>query len=569
MTNIKRIAILGGGPSALFLCKRLIESGSVDFEITIFEKKDRLGAGMPYSPAGANLEHVTNVSPNEIPTIVTTIKDWVKVAPSSLLEQYHIDVNDFNEYKVLPRLFFGEYLSAQFDLLLAKAKIAGIKIDVHLQSMAADVIVDKKTNKVSVKLSGNEIEEFDDLVICTGHIWPKKLEGKIKGYFESPYPPTKLAGVYHHPIAIKGSSLTAIDAIRTLARHNGNFKTDEKGHVTFSLSKESEGFKIVMHTRNGMLPAVRIHLEDSHLKHDSLLTIEELELHKEANGGFISLDFIFENDFKAQFKDKDPAFYSAVKDLKLEQFVHHMMGMRERRSAFEMLSIEYEEAERSIEYEKPIYWKEMLAVLSFSLNHPAKYLSAEDMLRLKQTLMPLISVIIAFVPQSSCKELFALHDAGVLDLVEVGEEATIEPQESGGIIYHIPNENGEDQPIHYQTFVDCVGQQHLSFDKVPFQTLVEQKVVAPARLQFKDASAGEAASAEEDSQVEKIGAAYFLNVPGIAIDDHYQVVNNEGVANGHIFMMAVPYIGGFNPDYSGLDFCEAASLKIAEKILEG
>jgi hypothetical protein len=29
-------------------------------------------------------------------------------------------------------------------------------------------------------------------------------------------------------------------------------------------------------------------------------------------------------------------------------------------------------------------------------------------------------------------------------------------------------------------------------------------------------------------------------------------------------MMAVPYIGGFNPDYSGLDFCEAASKEIID-----
>lgn len=33
-------------------------------------------------------------------------------------------------------------------------------------------------------------------------------------------------------------------------------------------------------------------------------------------------------------------------------------------------------------------------------------------------------------------------------------------------------------------------------------------------------------------------------------------------------MMAVPYIAGYNPDYSGLDFCEAASKFIVESILK-
>ena len=132
--SIKSIAILGGGPSALFMCKRLIEGGHTDIEIVIFEKSDILGAGMPYSTAGANDEHVTNVSDNEIPHIVTSIHEWVKTAPQELLTRFHINIENFNEYKVLPRLFFGKYLSAQFDLLLDLAKKAGISISMHFNN---------------------------------------------------------------------------------------------------------------------------------------------------------------------------------------------------------------------------------------------------------------------------------------------------------------------------------------------------------------------------------------------------------------------------------------------------
>jgi hypothetical protein len=32
--------------------------------------------------------------------------------------------------------------------------------------------------------------------------------------------------------------------------------------------------------------------------------------------------------------------------------------------------------------------------------------------------------------------------------------------------------------------------------------------------------------------------------------------------------MAVPFIGGFNPDYSGLDFCDQASRRITSKMLD-
>ena len=71
----KRIAILGGGPSGLFLFKKLIASRNKDIEIHIFERRNRLGAGMPYSSCGANDEHITNVSENEIPELVTSIAE--------------------------------------------------------------------------------------------------------------------------------------------------------------------------------------------------------------------------------------------------------------------------------------------------------------------------------------------------------------------------------------------------------------------------------------------------------------------------------------------------------------
>ena len=45
-TNKKRIAIIGGGPAALFLFKTLLDSENRDIEIDIFERRNRLGAGI-------------------------------------------------------------------------------------------------------------------------------------------------------------------------------------------------------------------------------------------------------------------------------------------------------------------------------------------------------------------------------------------------------------------------------------------------------------------------------------------------------------------------------------------
>ena len=558
----KRIAILGGGPSGLFMYKRLVESGKSNFEVDIYERKSTLGAGMPYSHEGANDEHVTNVSDNETPGIVTSISEWILTVPADLLTRFNVDSDKFNEYKVLPRLLFGYYLADQFKLLQQKGDEAGIVTRVHYQTNVMDISYNDEGKEVWVETTTGK-DKFDYVVICTGHNWPVRYEGKVKGYYDAPYPPSKLLLKLNHAVAIKGSSLTAIDAIRTLARENGSFEKDEDGNVRFQSHAESPDFKMIMHSRSGMLPAVRFHLEDSHLNNDSLLTEEEIELHRKNNDGFLSLDFVFQKDFKEIFREKDPDFYNRIKDLSIEDFVVEMMELRERLEPFQLLKAEYIQAEKSIKRQESVYWKEMLAVLSFAMNHPAKYLSAEDMQRLQKVLMPLISIVIAFVPQKSCTELLALHHAGVLDIIPVGAESTVEPQNDGGILYHFADQDNNPKSVYYETFIDCVGQPHLSYADFPFKSLLAQKAITPAKLKFKSKEIGHLAFSEGNNSIEKDSTgSYFLSVSGIAINDNFQIIDQYGAYNENLYIMAVPYIGGYNPDYSGLDFCEAASLRI-------
>ena len=56
--------------------------------------------------------------------------------------------------------------------------------------------------------------------------------------------------------------------------------------------------------------------------------------------------------------------------------------------------------------------------------------------------------------------------------------------------------------------------------------------------------------------------------PGIAINDNFQVLDEFGGYNDRIFFMPVPFMAGYNPDYSGLDFCETASKFVVQSILE-
>ncbi|MBC7934109.1 MAG: FAD/NAD(P)-binding protein [Rhizobacter sp.] len=561
----KTTGLIGGGPAAIFMYKRLTESHGSGIHIHIFEKNEQLGVGMPYSKYGACGEHITNVSGNEIPFIQAEMHDWIYKAPAELKERFDIDPALFNDYKVVPRLLFGAYLADQFEALQKVAKIKGIKTTVHLNTIVTDVQDGK--NKVIILTGDDKQYDFDEVVICTGHSWPKIQEGKVPNWFDSPYPPQKLAKQINYPVAIKGSALTAIDAIRTLARSNGSFNKNEDHTLTYTLHEKSAGFKIAMHSLDGMMPAIRFHLKDTQLSQGEVIGEEEGWMIKKEHAGFIPLDLIYERNFLQPLKQQQPDFYETIKYLKMEEFVAHMMELRERVDGFTLFKAEYKEAEQSIKRKESIAWKEMLATLSYAMNYPAKHLSAEDMLRLKKVLMPLISIIIAFVPQTSCRELLALHDAGILELVAVDRNSKVVAGAEGAV-YYFSSEEGHEISRQYKMYVDATGQPQFMYDDFPFKGLKESGSISAAYINFKEASAGKAEKESGNEQVAKDdNGNYYLKVPGIQINDHFQVLDKAGAYNRRIYIMAVPHIGGLNPDYSGLDFCEAASARIIKSML--
>lgn len=555
---MNHIAILGGGPTSLYLFKRLLEIPDADFSVTIIEKTGDLGCGMPYGHNGAADEHITNVSGNEIPELVTRLAEWIKKVPKDTLDKYRLEPERFNEYKVLPRLLFGMYLCDQYKELLHLAKSKGIETIVLYNTVITDIIDDPEAAHVQVITEKGKLT-FDKVIVATGHYWPKRFEGKVPGWLDSPYPPEKIGLPANHPVAIRGASLTAIDAVRTLARHNGRFEKDKDGKLQFYAGADSPDFRIVLHTRNGMLPAVRFHLEDTHLGKDTVLSPEKIKANRDANDGFLSLDYVFEENFKEGIKSHDPDCYEEIRDMNMETFVGHMLKAREAKDPFELLRAEYAEAEKSIARHKSVYWKEQLAILSFAMNYPAKHFSAEDWLRLENTLMPLISVVIAFVPQSSAETLMALHEAGRLSMTVVDDDNNPKPDnENGGAHYG---------GVHYPLFVDCIGQPHLQFDAIPFEGL--KKAGAPGSLRFRDSQHGQEAMARDGQRVQSSpDGHYYLTVPGMAINDRFQLLDAYNALNDRIYVVAVPFIGGFNPDYSGLDFGEAAAGKVAHSLFE-
>lgn len=561
-TKRKHIGIIGGGPAALFLFQKLIQD-HLPIEISIFEKSQRLGAGMPYSSEGANPEHIANVSAHELPALPQNVHEYLKENHVFEYPEYY-DGNEFNKYKVLPRLLLGDYLESQFHKLLLLADKKDIKVNVHLSSNVLD-IVPVTDSTFDVILSDEKRVQIDIAVVCTGHFWKKINEDTISGWYDSPYPPSKLNNIVNIPIAIRGTSLTAIDAVKTLARNNGQFYKNDEGILEYRLDSNYPEFRIDLFSTGGHLPAIRFHSEEEYFSFKWTMTDEEIQSYRLQNNGFVHLDYVFENSFKKPLKEKDYSFYEKIQNLSIEEFASTMLERRDLLNPFDLFRKEYVEAKKSIEEKKTITWKETLSAFSYAMNYPAKHFPAEDMLRLKKLVMPLITIIIAELPQSSAEEILALYSQNLITLTEVDLDSEVTMIDEK-ITYCFKDENNTDVKKTYNVFIDSIGQKPLHFNEINFVTLKEKGLCSEAFLTFNEIDDKDISVKEVSKQIDIISGKHVLKVPGVLVGDCFEAVYKDGSHSDNLFFMAVPLIGGLHPDYSGLDFCATAAKKISKKI---
>lgn len=567
MNNIDSIALIGGGPAALFVVKHLIAEKVYPKELYIFEKSEQLGSGMPYSRYGANFEHVANVSANELPELPQSFTDFAAKKDLNNYPDFASSNSEtINEYKVIPRLLLGNYLEEQFHALLKTAGKLNIKIKIFKQTKVTDI--DRQDDEFfRIITDSGEAYKVSKVIICTGHQWSSENETLGKGWYDSPYPPSKFSTVSDHPVAIRGTSLTAVDAVKTLARLNGKY-IEENGSLKFRINEENKNFSITMFSKRGFLPALRFHSEGSPYSEGWIMSHDEIYEYKQKHNGFVDLDYVFDLNFKQPLRKKNEGFYQEIKDLSIEEFVDKMLELREKLDSFQLFKAEYAEAEKSIERHQTIAWKETLAAFSYAINYPAKHFSAEDMMRLRKTLLPLISVIIASLPQSSYKELIALYDAGILNLVSVDDDSYIEYHDEAGIIYHYTDSSGNKKSDHYKMYIDAIGQQPIQFNNIPFEGLKNGKLISSGYIKFKDPEKGKNEFEKDSSHIVKTDPDnYYLRVDGLNINDNFQALDYYGKVTQDLYIMAVPYIAGLNPDYSGLDFCDTAGKRIVQSLI--
>ncbi|WP_417635307.1 FAD/NAD(P)-binding protein, partial [Enterobacter hormaechei] len=138
---MKKIAIIGSGPTGIYTFYSLL-TNAAPLSITVFEKADQPGVGMPYSDEDNSRLMLANIASIEIPPIFITYLDWLKQQNAAHLARYSVDKDKLHDRQFLPRILLGEYFHDRFLAVVAEAKKAGFHIEVHPNAEVTDIKAD-------------------------------------------------------------------------------------------------------------------------------------------------------------------------------------------------------------------------------------------------------------------------------------------------------------------------------------------------------------------------------------------------------------------------------------------
>ena len=222
------LAFVGAGPTTIYTLNALLKHApQCSFAITVFEQQPVAGRGSPYRPGWNDPAMLSNIAGVEIPPLAETLVGWLERQPQSRLIGMGIDPHDINDRAFYPRLALGEYLKDQFQALIERAERSGIQVDVRTRCRVVDAEAEPERRPRGNPAYRDKASEarFDHLVLATGHQWPEDPEVR-PGYFLSPWPAARLAGIPASSVGVRGSSLSAIDAAVAVALAHGRFSEE-------------------------------------------------------------------------------------------------------------------------------------------------------------------------------------------------------------------------------------------------------------------------------------------------------------------------------------------------------
>lgn len=516
------IAFVGAGPTTIYTLHALLAEIRGQAQITIYEAQPRAGLGTPYRPDWNDPAMLSNIASVEIPPIRETLCAWFERQPRSTLLRLGVDPDAIDPEAFYPRVALGAYFQDQFDWLIASARGRGMTVEVMTGVRVTDMRVEGSRVCLSVSpRSGTAFERVhDDVVLATGHQWPEEPEVK-PGYFLSPWPATALHRIPPSPIGILGSSLTAIDAAVTLATEHGAFVEGEGEALHYRIDPQAADFAITMLSRKGLLPEADFYhpLPYAPL---AICTPEAVSALIE-QGGADLLERAF-----ALFCDElavaDPAYADAIglSEATPESFADRYFADRMAADPFDWAAANLAQARADFGDHHTVPWRYAILRMHEVLALIAPHLDEEALARFNGVLKPVFVDAYATVPHLSIERMLALHRAGRLEVIALGQGSNIDTKAERGAVVAVGGRRR-----HFPVFIDATGQHPLGAEAFPFPTLLEQGVVQDA------------------AQADGAG------IKGIVVDAQFHPVSAHP-ARERLFCLSIPFLLQRHPFLQGI-----------------
>lgn len=518
----RRIAFVGAGPTTIYALHALVRDVTAPCAMTLFEEQPVAGRGTPYRPGWNDPAMLSNIASIEIPPLETTLVDWLSSQTPQRLAELGLTPEEIDDRAFYPRIVLGAFFKEQFEGLVARARSRGHDVHIRTRCRVVDTKREERGITLSLRSRGAETREtFDHVVIATGHQWPEDPEVR-PGYFLSPWPASHLARIPPCHVGIRGSSLTAIDATVALATRHGEFV--EKGtRLEYVPGAGSTAFHVTMMSRKGLLPEADFFhpVPYEPLTHCTLAAMERLA----AGPAEGLLDRVFLS-FKQELADADPVYAKerSLEALTLETFGESYFDRRSDVDPFVWAEANLREAEQNYAREHTVAWRYAILRMHEVIAHIVPYLDDDDFERFTAHFKPVFVDDYATVPHESIKRLLALHAAGKLDLLALGERYRIDSHRSeGGVVVALGGEH-----LHFPAFIEAMGQRSLRATDFPFPSLVEQGIIHDVR------------STKEDAPTR-----------GIVVDDRFHPMV-DGAAVDEVFCVSLPFLLGRHPFIQGI-----------------
>lgn len=521
---MKKIAIVGAGPTGIYTLFSLLQQ-QTPLSISIFEQADEAGVGMPYSDEENSKLMLANIASIEIPPLFTTYLEWLQTQDSELLARYGVEKETLHHRQFLPRILLGAYFHAQFQQAVEQAKKQGFSVTVHESTRVTDI--EAVSEGVLLWTQDAPSATFVDLAaIATGHVWPEE-EASTLAFFPSPWSGLLSADIPACKVGIMGTSLSALDAAMAVAIQHGTFHESDEAHVSFTRDKGSEDLEIVLMSRSGIFPEADFYCP---IPYEPLQIATKEAVMGEIDAGSTGL---LDRVFRLMVQElalADPLWAEkiALPTLDADSFAPALFADRQRNDPFAWASANLEEVEANKRDKRTVPWRYAILRLHEVVQEIVPHLNEQDAERFRAGLARVFIDNYAAIPSESVRRMLALHAAGLIRIVTLGQDYDMVRKEKRTEIF------ANDNRYVFDVFIDARGQKPLETKDLPF-----------ARLRRQLQSCGDA--------IPDIGEDYTLQAPEIA--------------RGKIAFGALPYLMHDRPFVQGITACAEIGAAMAKAVL--